>query len=371
MSYKEAIFQILDLQKAYSMQKTAEMETRRSLLKQIEKDLKFDLEHYSTLNNLRVKSKSSTGYNSLIPWVRIYDPNFSPKPSVGWYVVMLFPTQGDHVYISLNQGTNSISKHGDLKRESLEIIKTRTVNARGQLNAQNARPNASVEVIDLKARQSSRGLAEGYEHGNVFAFVLTKATSDFDSYLLECINELEQCRRLIGDSPVEMISEASYKRPVYLGKKDKGSPEVFTKDPAKLERALMTHIDTQNQISDIISGKGFKPLSPGKGKKPDYDIAWKSYKNFWIVEVKSLPNGGETSQLRIGLGQLLHYKEQLRKKYPKLTIRTVLALEKRPEFEEMWRSICDDSNIVFCYGPEFRALIKLFDTINQIETSEV
>src|SRR4051794_27064694 len=50
---------------------------------------------------LQVKGSNGVGNNAKVPWVRIYDPAQSPKPTLGWYVVLLFAADGSAAYLSL------------------------------------------------------------------------------------------------------------------------------------------------------------------------------------------------------------------------------------------------------------------------------
>jgi hypothetical protein len=368
VTYKEIIFEILALQKLWSMLKSDPMQKRKDLLEQLARELEYDLDFQLGLDHLKVDAGGVLGKNGLVPWVRVFDPAHSPNATVGWYVVILFPFKGEQAFISLNHGTNSVHAGGQLKREKTDLIRRRTVEARAKAMALNAVPPGTTPEIHLQAPKSSRNLAEGYEHGNVCAFVLTKGLADFDSYLIQCIRQLDECRKLIDDAPSVFVSEKDYKTVVHHPRDEQVAKDTFMKDPEKLERALKAHIDTQNLVAQIIKESGYYPLSPDKS--PNFDLAWKSETTFWVVEVKSLPKGAEVSQIRLGLGQLLHYKEELRKKYPKLLIKPILALEKRPPYEETWRSICDDAHIGFSYGPEFKSLRKVLASLARPEKSE-
>lgn len=55
----------------------------------------------------------------------------------------------------------------------------------------------------------------------------------------------------------------------------------------------------------------------------------------WVTEVKSLTEQNEEQQLRLGLGQVLRYRDVLRSQFDDVT--AVLAVERAPE-TVMWLS---------------------------------
>ena len=55
---------------------------------------------------LKVSTGGRRGGVGPVPWVRIFSPSYSPRPTEGFYVVYLFAGDGSRVYLSLNQGTS-------------------------------------------------------------------------------------------------------------------------------------------------------------------------------------------------------------------------------------------------------------------------
>ena len=89
---------------------------------------------------------------------------------------------------------------------------------------------------------------------------------------------------------------------------------VFTRDDSKLERAYAVHADTQRQLARHLRDHGIEPRKRTDGE-PDYDIAWSQGGHVVVAEVKSLPEDGVDRQLRVGVGQILHYRELLRRRF--------------------------------------------------------
>jgi hypothetical protein len=82
--------------------------------------------------------------------------------------------------------------------------------------------------------------------------------------------------------------------------------EPFSVDPNEVDRALGAHAATQNALASWVRSKGQTPLRPG-GSAADFDLGWDDGTTLTVAEVKSLTRGNETGQLRLGLGQVLHY----------------------------------------------------------------
>lgn len=88
-------------------------------------------------------------------------------------------------------------------------------------------------------------------------------------------------------------------------------PMAIDFDPAASERALSSHGALQNAIAEALRTRGLGPLSPRVGE-PEYDLAFMASDALWVVEVKSTTPQTIERQLRLGLGQVLRYSEQLR-----------------------------------------------------------
>jgi hypothetical protein len=86
--------------------------------------------------------------------------------------------------------------------------------------------------------------------------------------------------------------------------------DPFSVDPNELDRATLAHRRTQNQLARLASAAGATVLSPGPGD-PDFDLAWEQGGTVTIAEIKSLKPRNEARQLRLALGEILDYQDQL------------------------------------------------------------
>lgn len=110
--------------------------------------------------------------------------------------------------------------------------------------------------------------------------------------------------------------------------------EPFTVDPAVIERGVRGHAETQNQLAEMLSSAGIEPRSP-RPEEPNFDLAWQRDGVVYVAEVKSITPSNEERQLRLGLGQVLRYRNLLAGDGGR--VRAVLVAEHPPR-DRSWRS---------------------------------
>ena len=122
-----------------------------------------------------------------------------------------------------------------------------------------------------------------------------------------------------------------------------GSQDPFSVDPALAERGLQGHTDTQNELASVLSNAGIEPrrgLPPG----PNFDLAWQKDGTVFVAEVKSITTENEEHQLRVGLGQVLRYRQHLLALGHDRVV-AVLVPERQPR-DPSWRQLCKDLGVV-------------------------
>ena len=88
--------------------------------------------------------------------------------------------------------------------------------------------------------------------------------------------------------------------------------EAWLYDPSELDRATREHRALENWLITTLLEAGVAPLDPAG--EPQFDLAWtKPSGELMVCEVKTTSGGNETKQLRLGVGQVLHYRHALRK----------------------------------------------------------
>ncbi len=127
--------------------------------------------------------------------------------------------------------------------------------------------------------------------------------------------------------------------------------ELFTFDPEARERALAAHARTQNALAAYVRSRGWTPLSPTVDD-PDFDLAWRVGSTVYVAEVKSLSGLNPTHQLRLGIGQVLHYRSQLKPTAD--SVIGVLAVELPPD--PVWLNVCGDADVLLTWPPRWRGV---------------
>jgi hypothetical protein len=129
-----------------------------------------------------------------------------------------------------------------------------------------------------------------------------------------------------------------------------GSRDPFSVDPALVERGLRGHTETQNELANVLSNAGIEPrrgLPPG----PNFDLAWQKDGTVFVAEVKSITAENEEHQLRVGLGQVLRYRQRLSALGHDRVV-AVLVPERQPR-DSSWRELCRECGVVLLCRNEF------------------
>ncbi len=117
--------------------------------------------------------------------------------------------------------------------------------------------------------------------------------------------------------------------------------DPFPIDPAVVERSLRSHAVLQNHLADAVKEAGCEPESPNGSTF--FDLAWREGDVLWVAEVKSLTTANEERQLRLGLGQVLRYRQLLSGQARE--VRAMLYIERRPR-DDAWIEVCESVGVV-------------------------
>ena len=126
------------------------------------------------------------------------------------------------------------------------------------------------------------------------------------------------------------------------------APEHTGIDPDLGGRGLRAHNVTQNLLARAVREAGHEPRRP-KPDEPQYDLAWEAGDVTWVAEVKSITPQNEERQLRLGLGQVLRYRQLLEEEGR--TVRAMIATEVMPT-DPTWSELCVREEITLVWGPD-------------------
>jgi hypothetical protein len=130
-----------------------------------------------------------------------------------------------------------------------------------------------------------------------------------------------------------------------------GSRDPFSVDPALVERGLRGHTNTQNELASVLSSAGIEPRR-GLPSGPNFDLAWQKNGIVFVAEVKSITAENEEQQLRLGLGQVLRYRQRLEALGHNRVV-AVLVPERQPR-DPSWRELCRDFGVVLLSRNELK-----------------
>lgn len=130
--------------------------------------------------------------------------------------------------------------------------------------------------------------------------------------------------------------------------------EPWATDPDAVDRGLAAHRRLQNLIAAHLRASGLTPVDPRPGD-PQFDVGWEAEGGVGIVEVKSLTEANEEAQLRLGLGQLLRYRQQMRR--GDWEVRAFLAVERQQQ-DVSWAALCEEVGVVLVWPAVLEALVR-------------
>lgn len=125
-----------------------------------------------------------------------------------------------------------------------------------------------------------------------------------------------------------------------------GGEAVAVIDLDRHDRAQRVHAELQNRVAALVQSCGLAPLSPIGS--PEYDLAFRFVDRIVVAEIKSLPVGSEEQQLRIGLGQVLRYRQQLTATTG-ATVEAILVVERSPS-DKSWFDAFRSSGVMLFEG---------------------
>ena len=140
-------------------------------------------------------------------------------------------------------------------------------------------------------------------------------------------------------SPYLLTRPLEFRRAT-MRNKDYGIDEhtVWEYDPSERDKSTLRHRSLENWLIELLREENLEPLDPVQG--PQFDVAWQVNGKLIVCEVKTT-RLNETKQIRLGLGQVLHYRHEAALNSEHDVI-AALLVERAPAeslFEELCREL--------------------------------
>lgn len=129
--------------------------------------------------------------------------------------------------------------------------------------------------------------------------------------------------------------------------------QSFQVDLSALDKGTAAHQETLTSFIDSLHRSGLVAERPGR-LAPQFDVGWAENDRAFVAEVKSLGGTDEAQQIRLGLGQVLDYAQQLRRATKTgQDIQPVLVLERQPADPGHWVDATRSAGVHVTWGPDF------------------
>ena len=132
------------------------------------------------------------------------------------------------------------------------------------------------------------------------------------------------------------------------------TPAPFTWDAEDKDAEIREHAEVLNRLHTALQAAGIASIRGTT--RPACDLAFGPSRGvLTIVEAKSLPTGSDEHQMRVGLGQVLEYREELTATIPG-RIRAIVAVPRPPDRQALWRRVYHSADVeLLTVGPHARA----------------
>lgn len=194
-----------------------------------------------------------------VAWCRLADPIRSASAQRGIYIVLLFSEGGESCFLSINQGTENISR---------QILKARVELMREMIGTENL---SNMELaIDLK---TGPGRGRNYENGHVCGFKYSKDSLPSQEALITDVNQLLQLLATLYDNEETIMNTNKTQ--------DDSVDDTETDEKIEqLAKALNWTVQRTSQIVQSLRGSKRQIIlggPPGTGKTHSAEILAKFF----------------------------------------------------------------------------------------------
>ena len=151
-------------------------------------------------SGLKVKGGVGAGNWAQVPWCCLLDLSVTTTPTKGIYVVYLFNSKYNKIYLSLNQGTDSLNEeYGE--KEYINILKLRASLYKSKLNKYKDQLPLD-NIVNFRGRK-----ADGYSAGHIIGIEYDAMNLPSDSKLVADLNVILEAYSSLFDNEIEPLDE--------------------------------------------------------------------------------------------------------------------------------------------------------------------
>jgi hypothetical protein len=165
---------------------------------------------------LAVGSVGKGGVNADVPWICVFDQGITTTAREGYYIVYLFDSKMQSVYLSLNQGWTQYEDRYPLN----EARETISQNAKKGQRILRSTQGFSFDPIELNATQT---LGKGYELGNILSKYYPIAQPPSDSAFMNDLHYMigiyRELKGVVGDNILEIENVTTSTPPIEVATK--------------------------------------------------------------------------------------------------------------------------------------------------------
>jgi hypothetical protein len=131
--------------------------------------------------------------------------------------------------------------------------------------------------------------------------------------------------------------------------------DPFLRDPVAVDRGNEAHRQTIEKLWTFLRNHGTETFTVKPG--PDADLVWERDGVLFVTEAKSLTSTNQDGQLRLGIGQVLDYREQYREMGLWDSIQAVLLVESAPR-SRRWEGVCAANDVILAWPDELTRVLE-------------
>lgn len=213
-----------------------------------------------------------------------------------------------------------------------------------------------IQVFEQVAERCNLHLGRRTKHQYVEEIITRAGLPMLDQYIstgqtvtLEGLQAIADAARILTHTaPAAPTPDPPHGRPFVSKEGGVDAPDaVLVSSWDAMDKATRAHAELESGLAEFVEAAGHQARSPASGE-PQYDVGWRPAGHFVVAEVKSVTPVNHRQQVRLGLGQVIEYREQFRS-VGEVGCRAVLAIAAVPD--DLDRAMCASVDVTITHRP--------------------